>query len=114
MALPRVEKAYEKYAWILLFVPSLLTFIVSVFNIIVPAPIDATTVKNLTGFTWEQIVSQSPVASKLTSYFVAQFGVAQAGFSIFTMGISVLGSGKGSAGLGTFCGLSQSSGLAMW
>ena len=48
MALPRAEKAHEKYAWILLFVPGLLTFIVSVFNIIVPAPIDATAVKNLT------------------------------------------------------------------
>jgi len=91
----RKEKAHEKYAWILLFVSGLLALIVSVFIVVVPAPIDTTGVNNLTGITWEQIVSQSPAAAKLTSYFIAQFGIAEAGFGILTMGISALGYRKG-------------------
>lgn len=95
MAMPRKERAYEKYAWILLFLSGLLVLIVSIFIIGAPAPIDITGVKNLTGLTWEQIVSQSPAAARLTSYFIGQFGIAEAGFSILTMGISALGYRKG-------------------
>lgn len=95
MAAPRKERAYEKYAWILLFVSGLLALIVSVFIIVVPAPIGTAGVRNLTGITWEQIVSQSPAAAKLTAYFIAQFGIAQAGLGVLTMGISALGYRRG-------------------
>jgi hypothetical protein len=63
--------------------------------IVGPAPIDTTGVKTLTGLTWEQIVSQSPAAAKSTSYFIGQFGIAEAGFGLLTMGISALGYRKG-------------------
>ncbi len=106
MATPtlRAEKAYEKYAWIILFALSAAFLIfaftailfgvgLSSFPVGIPGGPDAT--KSITGRTWDEIVTGSPGIVNLIRGISRVFGLALLGFSAFGMAISGVSYRKG-------------------
>lgn len=95
MAAPRKERAYEKYAWVLLFLVGLVGFVSGLAFVVFPEPLDEPGIKSLTGSTWQDIVARSPGAASLARYFLRLFGLATMGFGLFGMAISALSFRRG-------------------
>jgi len=90
MAVPRVEKAYEKHAWIIFFAFGVILLIFALVGIIRPdlAWSDLGNEK-LTGTTWSQLVASTPwVADLFVWQYRALTVVALLGF-VLTIAISL-------------------------
>src|SRR5712692_3282679 len=61
MATPRVEKFYERNAWILLFALGVLSISFSLlFTILGGSLLDYLEIRGVTGLTWDQVATSSP------------------------------------------------------
>ncbi len=91
MVAQRAEKAYEKHAWILLFAPGFVAFIVAItfllsgFGIIGFA--DPDLLKN-NGVTWNEVVAGSPGLANVILTLLILVGIFFVGFTTFVMVIS--------------------------
>src|SRR5713226_598410 len=68
MTLPRTEKAYEKYAWILLFVLGISNLIAAFIFLITPPGTGGPATGELeavTGMKWSELVASNPQAANL-------------------------------------------------
>ncbi len=67
MPLPRTEKTYEKYAWILLFVLGIFNLIAAFIFLITPGTGGSATgeLEAVTGMKWSELVASNPQAAKL-------------------------------------------------
>jgi len=88
MSAGRPEKAYEKYAWIILFALGLYSSIGGMQLVIVGGPLDAQGVMNTTGMTSEEIVATNPGLANLISVEDRLLGVTLFSFGIFGMAIA--------------------------
>ena len=96
MAAPRVEKAYEKHAWIILFALGILGLIGGLAIIFTGSgQLDAAIIRNLTGMTWEEIVTGSPGIASLISYLQRTIGVSALSGSILLVAIAAIPYRKG-------------------
>ena len=77
MSETRVERAYEKYAWIILFAFGVYGVAYAVAFLIYPAPpvLDEEAAVNLTGMTWEEIVSGSPGFARYIGYLARGYAL---------------------------------------
>ncbi|MBI3022599.1 MAG: hypothetical protein HYY68_02590 [Thaumarchaeota archaeon] len=72
MAVPRQEKAYEKYAWTLLFATGIVGLIFAFNGIFssTPDPGALAVFRNISGTTWEELVATNPgVADSIRHLF---------------------------------------------
>jgi len=90
-----MEKGYVRYAWVVVFVSGFIDLVTSLYLVINPVPLDGPGVASLTGMSWPAIMSQSPAAAKLTSYFVSQFGIQETFLALLMMGLAATGMRKG-------------------
>ena len=91
MTAPRAEKTYEKYAWIILLAIAIVGFIASFIDVFVGVGTgafpDAQTLRNLTGLTWDQIVTGNPAMTNIIRELERELASAELGFSVFGIAI---------------------------
>ena len=73
----RVERAYEKHAWILPFAFGVYGVVYAAAFLIYPAPpvLDEEAAVNLTGMTWEEIVTGSPGFARYIGYLARGYAL---------------------------------------
>jgi hypothetical protein len=92
----REEKAYEKYAWILLFVPAFLTFITPlIVGQYFSASPDPLVIKAVTGMTFDQITAQNPGTALLIGQALRDLGLAEFAFGFMSMAVTAFPFRKG-------------------
>ncbi len=96
MELPRAEKGYEKFAWIIFFAIGILGLITGLAQILaVSGQLDAGIIRNLTGMTWEQIVTGNSTIASLIRYFQRTIGIATLSGSVLLVAIAAIPYKKG-------------------
>jgi len=85
---PRVEKAYEKHAWILPFALGVLFLPTAVQNLLGIDP-DPTTAERIIGMTFSELRASNPGLFDLALYYVRFSGLADLGFAFLITAISV-------------------------
>ena len=88
MSVPRVEKAYEKHAWIFLFVFGILWLLYGFFLFIIPTPEGSTPFESIAGIPWSELVASSARVANLLIYLTRAFGVLALVASIFIIAVS--------------------------
>ena len=88
MAEPRVEKAYEKHAWIFLFVWGILWLLYGFFLFIIPTPELSTPFESIAGIPWSELVASSPRVANVLIYLTRGFGVLALVASIFFIAVA--------------------------
>ncbi len=86
VAAPRKERAYEKYAWILLLVTPVIFLFQSLRAVLGSGNLDSAALFN-TGMTLAQLEVRSPYVGSWIGDFSRSFGVIGLGFSIFAIAI---------------------------
>ncbi|MBI3022808.1 MAG: hypothetical protein HYY68_03665, partial [Thaumarchaeota archaeon] len=101
MAVPRQEKAYEKYAWIILFLEvgifGLLfgSYLTLMGTLNLPYP-DSQEPNYFTGMTWDELVARSPDTARYISQFhIRNSGIGSLFFTIVTMAMVGISYRKG-------------------
>ncbi len=96
MAVPavRTEKAYEKHAWILLVPIVLIVFMFGLMFLVIGSP-TLGEVQDLTGMTWNQIVSKNPGIANLITLRSRIEGLAEVTFGILGMAVAAIPYRKG-------------------
>jgi len=92
----RAEKAYEKYAWIVLLALGILGLtggLVQAFA--VSGQLDAGIIRNLTGMTWEEIATRSPGIASYISYLQRTMGMGTLSGSVLLVAIAAIPYRKG-------------------
>ena len=97
MANIRPLKAYEKYAWTILFIfwalhliLSARDFFPSLQDLCVPCPPGAqTAIQSSTGMTWSQLASTNPRLAVYLASTLVDDGISGVGFAIFGMAVSM-------------------------
>lgn len=84
----RKEKAYEKYSWVLLLVLGMVGLIFASVDMFSGTTDDPQSVKQLTGNTWEEIVTRNPGMARLVLQWVRATGVGLLGASILLIAIA--------------------------
>ncbi len=101
MAEPRVEKGYEKHAWMLLFAPGVLELTAIGFGYWIFGGLggnlrpDEEAVKSFTGITWDELLARIPGVGNYISLLGREVGINLIGFSILVMAISFVSYRKG-------------------
>ncbi len=88
MAVPRKEKAYEKYAWVILFVISVFFVFRGLAAMTSGGALFDAGLKALTGMGWNQIVSQSPAIATFINGAQYEGGLFIFGFGLFGMAVT--------------------------
>ena len=88
MAVPRVEKAYEKYAWILPFAIGVI-FLVGAVPHTLGVNTDPTIVEEFIGMTENELKDSNPRFFDLWSYYFRGGGLSDIGFAFLITAISL-------------------------
>ncbi len=92
----RTEKAYEKHAWIILFALGILGVTGGLAQVFaVSGQLDAGIIRNLTGMTWEEIVTRSPGIASYISYLQRTMGIGTLSGSVLLVAIAAIPYRKG-------------------
>ncbi len=88
MSVPRVEKAYEKHAWILLFVFGILWLIYG-FYLFIGTPEASIGFESRTGIAWSELVASSPRVAEAVTYIIRFAGIMVVVLGIFVIAVSL-------------------------
>ncbi len=88
MTEPRIEKAYEKHAWIILFALAALFFVEGLFDILTSGVYDPNW-QTVAGTTWDKLSSTYPMIASFIALGDKIFGITLLGFGFFIMAISL-------------------------
>ncbi|MCS4539253.1 MAG: hypothetical protein HYU03_00985 [Thaumarchaeota archaeon] len=91
MAVPRQEKAYEKYAWTLLFATGIVGLIFAFNGIFssTPDPGALAVFRNISGTTWEEFSAANPGVASLLTNSLRNSGVFFLGYSLFVIAVAL-------------------------
>ena len=96
MTAPGPEKAYEKHAWIILFVMNVFLLIFGLDVPLVPLQSGIPELASSSiGKNWSELLSSNPWLADYTSIIVRQQGTALLGLNIFGLSITLKGYRKG-------------------
>ncbi len=95
MAAPRKERAYEKYAWILVFVTPAIIFIGPLYGGYFSASPDPSVIKAVTGVTLDQIGAQNPGTVFLIGQAYRDIGLAFFALGFIFMAVAAFPFRKG-------------------
>ncbi|MBI3022099.1 MAG: hypothetical protein HYY68_00045, partial [Thaumarchaeota archaeon] len=87
MTAHRVEKAYEKYAWILLFLLGIFNLLSALGFIVMGQPFEED-LRRLTGKSWGEITASNPGLEIIIGLEYRVLGLAYAGFALLVVAIS--------------------------
>lgn len=91
MVAPRVEKAYEKYAWIIPFGTGIVFLLVAIVIFLEPRILEdnpMSAVYSLTGRTFAQIATSDPGVANYTYYLIRTFDFFEAGLLAYLVVVS--------------------------
>ena len=88
MATPRAEKAYEKYAWIILFAWGTFNFIGFLFLTLLGASGDPD-LQRIAGITWDELSSANPRVASYIDFINRLWGINGLSTVFFVMAISL-------------------------
>jgi hypothetical protein len=88
------EKFYQKYAWLLLFVPGIL-FTLSSIALAVTGGFDMSSFEESTGTTWSAFSAAEPAAAAFIIQLERLIGIGSAGFALFAAAIAWTGYRRG-------------------
>lgn len=88
MSSPRVEKAYEKYAWVLIFVGGIVGLIFAFYFLFISRDPDPTVTRNLTGRTWDELIASDRRVADYMSYLLRFWGLFILGVATLVMFVS--------------------------
>ncbi len=86
MTVPRAEKAYEKYAWIIPFAMGIALLLAGIAAFIAPRiiiDVPGSAVESLTGTTFAQIATSNPGVVNYIYYLIRTFAYFEAGLFAF-------------------------------
>jgi len=89
MAVPRVEKAYEKHAWTILFTLGILNILTGLSIIVEAIPAVSQDEEAAFGFSWTDLQRSDPGAATFIRYLFRSLGYAWLGFSLFTAAVAL-------------------------
>ncbi len=95
MAVPRKEKGYVKYSWVLLFAVSVFWVFRGLVAMTSGGAIFDTGLKALTGMGWNQIVTQSPAIATFINGSQYEGGLFIFGFGLIGMAVTATGYRRG-------------------
>ncbi|MDV3244586.1 MAG: hypothetical protein LYZ66_05355 [Nitrososphaerales archaeon] len=87
MAVPRKEKAYEKYAWIIFFALGIVFLVQAAVSIVTGRPLDAF-VQGSIGMSWTQLVTAQPRIAGFISHLSTSNGIIAAVADVSVIAIS--------------------------
>ena len=88
MAVTRKERAYERYAWMLLFVEGIFGLVFALYFIFISRDPDPAVTMNKIGKTWDELIASDPRVADYLSYLLRFVGLSLVGISIFGMSVS--------------------------
>ncbi len=95
MAAPRKERAYEKYAWILLFSMSAFLTVRGFAALFAGGSTYDIVLKSSTGMRWNELLASNPGVARFILDRIIEEGVLYFGFGMFGLAISGFGYRKG-------------------
>lgn len=96
MATPRKERAYEKYAWILIFASGIV-LLRETFELLFSGrpPLSDRTIEPIAGMSWSQLFSQSPGIASLITFTTRMGVIFILSFAILAISVSLTGYRRG-------------------
>ena len=83
------EKAYQKYAWVILLVVSVLSLLIGLGDFFLAGDGDPALVESMIGTSWTEMKVSTPRVANLVNLLTRILGAWLIGFSILGIGISV-------------------------
>lgn len=95
MTVPRVEKAYEKHAWIILFALNVIGVLFGLGDIILGAASDPAITEGVAGMSLAELQASNPRVANLVNVQTKLTGSFFLGFSLLGIAISMTGYRRG-------------------
>jgi hypothetical protein len=90
-----MERAFEKYGWMVYLFLGLLWLVVGLVQVYVPGELLRTDAQLITGMSWKELQASSPVATELTRYHYGHMGMLKTSWSLFLLAITLTGYRRG-------------------
>ncbi len=84
----RVERGYEKHAWLFLFALGIVGVIIGLIGVFTGRPFEEPLVKSVTGMGWDELVAFSPRIATYISLWIRFSWIAALFFSILSIAIA--------------------------
>ena len=90
-----MERAYEKYAWVVFLALGLLWMVVGLVQVFSPDELLETDAQLITGMSWNELKASSPAATDLVRFHYGGMGLLKTSWSLFVIAIAITGYRKG-------------------
>jgi len=90
-----MERAYEKYAWVLFLFLGLLWVVVGLVQVFSPNELLRTDAQLITDMSWSELKASSPVATDLVRFHYGQMGLLKTSWSLLVLAITLTGYRRG-------------------
>ena len=90
-----MERAYEKYGWVVFLFLGLLWAVVGLYQVFSPDELLRTDALLITGMSWIELQASSPEATDLISFQYGHMGLLKTSWSFLVLAITLTGYRKG-------------------
>ena len=90
-----MERAYEKYGWVVYFALGLLWLVVGLVQVFSPDELLETDAQLITDMSWSELKASSPVATDLVRFHYGQMGLLKTSWSLLVLAITLTGYRRG-------------------
>jgi len=90
-----MERAYEKYAWVVFLFLGLLWVVVGLVQVFGPGELLRTDAQLITGMSWSELKASSPVATDLVRFHYGGMGLLKTSWSFLVLAITLTGYRRG-------------------
>ncbi|MFA9437561.1 MAG: hypothetical protein ACEROO_10665 [Candidatus Bathyarchaeota archaeon] len=90
-----MERAYEKYAWVLFLALGLLWVVVGLVQVFSPDELLRTDALLITDMSWTELKASHPVATDLVLFHYGQMGLLKTSWSLLVLAITLTGYRRG-------------------
>ena len=90
-----MERAYEKYGWVVYFALGLLWLVVGLVQVFSPDELLETDAQLITDMSWSELKAMSPVATEMISFHYGHMGLLKTSWSLLVIAITLTGYRKG-------------------
>ena len=85
-----MERAYEKYGWVVFLFLGLLWAVVGLYQVFSPDELLRTDAQLITDMSWSELKALSPVATDLVSFHYGQMGLLKTSWSLLVLVITII------------------------
>jgi len=90
-----MERAYEKYAWVVFLFLGLLWVVVGLVQVFSPDELLRTDAQLITDMSWSELKASSPVATDLVRFHYGAMGLLKTSWSFLVLAITLTGYRRG-------------------